>query len=74
MELQRKIRYVIILASLIIFCFQINTALHHLINKNTVDSTEHISISELDSPPVITICPRQKQNTEKLAEYGYSHL
>ena len=51
-----------------------NTALHHLMNEETVDSTEFISISDLESPPVITFCPRQGENKELLEEYGYGDL
>ena len=36
----------------------------------TVDSTENILISDLDSPPVITLCPRQEYDYEILDEWG----
>ena len=40
-------------------------------SKATVDSTEYIPITDLDSPPVITLCPRQEYDEEKLKEWGY---
>ena len=73
MEYQR-IRYFVILASLIIFCYQLNTALHHLMNVETVDLTEYIPISELDPPPVITLCPRIWGNSKILTNYGYKDM
>ena len=74
MELQRKIRYFVIVASLIIFLYQMNTALHNLMSNETVDSTEYIPISELDPLPVLTFCPRQKVNTQRIHEFGYSSV
>ena len=70
-KLQNSIRYIVILASLIIFCYQFNTALLHLIGKETVDSTEYIPLSDAKSLPVITICPRQGQDFTRLNEWGY---
>ena len=35
-------------------------------------ATEYISISDLDSPPVITLCPRQEYDSKLLGEWGYS--
>ena len=72
MESLRKIRFLLIFVSLIIFCYQLNTALQHLQSNDTVDSTEFIPISELDQPPVITFCPGQGSNLTRLAEYGYN--
>ena len=74
MGIQRKIRYFVILVSLIMFCYQLNTALQHLMDEGTVDSTDVISISDLEAPPVVTFCPRQGAWYEKLAELGYSNV
>ena len=73
MEIQNKVRYLVIAISLVIFCYQINTALHHLIGKQAVDSTEYIPITHLNPLPVITFCPRQGKDSEKLNEYGYMY-
>ena len=71
MENQRRIRYFVIFVSLIIFCYQVNTALYNVMSDDTVDSTEYINISNLESPPVITVCPRQSINKQILQEWGY---
>ena len=71
MDIVKQIRYFVIISSLIIFCYQFSRALHHLLGWETVDSTEHILVSHLDSPPVLTFCPRQDKNIEKFYEYGY---
>ena len=50
------------------------TALENLMSEPTVDSTEHISIMNLEAPPVITICPRQpitEETKQQLIELGY---
>ena len=48
------------------------TALHQILSQETVDSTDYIKISDLDSPPVITFCPRQIDIYKKdLGEWGY---
>ena len=73
MKVERKIRFFVILVSLIIFCYQIETAFYHLMSEATVDSTEYISISDLDSPPLITICPRQELNWQTTEEWGWGH-
>ena len=51
-----------------------HVALENLMSDDTVDSSEYIQISDLDSPPVITFCPRQKLNSEKVDELGYYYL
>ena len=71
MTLQRRIRYFVILVSVIIFCYQLKVALNNLMSDATVDSTEYIPISKLDSPPVITLCPRQGIDEAKIVELGY---
>ena len=68
MKMDSIIRNIVILSSLIIFCYQLYTALHNLMSNTSVDSTEKIPISDLEYPPLITICPRQKQSI--LAEWG----
>ena len=71
MEFQRRLRYIVIFVSLIIFCYQVKIALDNLISNDAVDSTENIPISDLDSPPVITFCPRQGVDDRKLKEWGH---
>ena len=71
MEFQSRIRYFVILVSLIIFCYQLNIALYHLLREDTVDSSEYIPISEMDSPPIITFCPRQGADSQKMFGLGY---
>ena len=48
-----------------------NIALHSLKEKVTVDSTEDVPISELETPPVITFCPQQEVDLDTLNEWGY---
>ena len=71
MTLEYKIRYFVILASLIIFCYQLNITLYHLLREDTVDTSEYIAISEMDSPPIITFCPRQGADSQKMHGLGY---
>ena len=59
------------MVSLGIFCYQINVALDNLMSKATVDSTEYIPISDLNSPPIITFCPKQAENRILLFKWGY---
>ena len=76
METQIALRYVVILASLIVFSYQVHTALTQVLSGDTVDSTEYIPISKLDPPPIITFCPRQTiinnliMNEQKYKEWG----
>ena len=74
MTLHSRIRYFIILVSVIIFCYQFKVALNNLKSKATVDSTEYVQISDLDSPPVITFCPRQPINEGRLMEWGWGAI
>ena len=71
MKLQRIIRYSVIVTSLCIFCFQMKVALDQLMGNETIDSSEHIPISDLEFPPVITFCPRQGENSKVLEDWGY---
>ena len=72
MEFQGRLRQIVIIVSLIIFCYQVKVALENLIGKETVDSSEYIKISELESPPVITFCPRQGEDFGKIKRmFGY---
>ena len=72
MKNQNRIRYLVIVVFLGIFCYQIKVALVKLMSNGTVDSTEYISISELDSPPVITFCPTQGVDWNALYKWGYN--
>ena len=74
MKFLRTTRYLVIVASIIIFFYQIKVALDNLMSENTLDSTENIHISDLDSTPVITFCPRQGEDTNKLDEWGFWNL
>ena len=71
---QKTVRHIVILISLVIFCYQLKVAFDNVLSNATVDSTEYIPISDLDSPPVITVCPRQGVDDERLYELGYSYI
>ena len=73
MELLKIIRNSVVVASLIIFCYQLYIALNNLMNEATVDSTENIPISNLDPLPLITFCPRQEVDL-KFQTTGYSSI
>ena len=73
MEFEGRIRHIVIIISLIIFSYQLKVALEQLIGKETVDSSENIKISELETLPVITFCPRQGPDLAKLRDFGYLH-
>ena len=72
MKIQNLIRNFVILASVIIFCYQLTTALNKLLSDATVDSSEEVPISELEYPPLITICPRQGKEWKSVEKWGYS--
>ena len=65
------IRYFVILVSLIAFCYQLIQALCRLMSNAVVDLTEDVPISDLNSPPIITVCPRQPVDHQKLVDLGY---
>ena len=74
MKFNNCIRYVVILISIFIFCYQISIAWKKLISKPTVDKTEYISITDLESPPIMTFCPRQHImdiSKKQLRKWGY---
>ena len=71
MKIQNLIRNFVILASVIIFCYQLTTALNKLLSDATVDSSEEVPISDLEYPPLITICPRQEKQWQSIKEWGY---
>ena len=54
-----------------ILFLKVNVAMNKLQSKHTVDSTQSLPISEMDQPPVITICPQNEQNEIFLQEAGY---
>ena len=73
MVLLQRIRYLVIVVSLVIFCYQIDVALYNLMSDDTVDSTEYIPISHLDPLPIITFCPRQEEDW-KNGEKGFASI
>ena len=74
MEIKSCFRYFVILASLIIFCYQLYTALNHLLSEATVDSTQYIPISHLKYPPLLTICPRQEKTWKNIEDWGWEEV
>ena len=48
-------------------------ALKNLKDDATVDSTEYIQVSDLDTPPTITFCPRQRVERQILIGLGYEN-
>ena len=72
MQIQRSIRYFVIVVSLIIFCYQMRVAIENLKSNATADSTENISISDINTSPVITFCPKQGADFDVLKEFGYT--
>ena len=49
-------------------------ALDNLMSNATVDSTEYIPISDLEAPPIITICPRQREDQQKLKQSSWGYF
>ena len=43
-------------------------------SNDAVDSTEYIPISDLESPPIITLCPRQGYYSKLLEWRGYASI
>ncbi len=63
------IRYIVLIISLAMFCFQLRIAVINLISPPTVDSTIEKDITEVDLP-IITICPYDQTNLTRLREIG----
>ena len=55
---------------LVAFCFQMYISINHLILPPVVVSIKNLKLTDID-PPMITICPVQQFDTEKLKSYGY---
>ena len=56
--------------SFLMFIWQASEAIANLMNPSAVDSTEGLSIEEID-PLLITICPLDQWNETLLNEFGY---
>ena len=59
----RALKWIILACALIMFFYQAKIAVNKLLNPPVVDSTEIISIAEVD-PPLITICPKYQISSE----------
>ena len=73
MEFNNFIRYLVILISITIFCYQINIAWETLLSTPTVDKTDYIPVTKqkVKDLPIITLCPRQTIDVKELEEMGY---
>ena len=54
------------------FCYQLNHANQNLMNPGTVDSSHERDITD-DDLPLVTICPTNQTNHNRLKELGYSN-
>ena len=64
------LRFIVISISLYYFSIQITIAFHNWMHPPTVDSTSERNLTEHDLP-VITACPTNQTNYEKLYSLGY---
>ena len=58
MRVFKIVRLIIILISISIFCFQMQTSLKKMMSVPTVDTSYSMSIDELDAYPMISVCPK----------------
>ena len=65
-----KVRILVILLAIIMFCIQFETAIKNLTNPPTVDSTYITELENIDLP-LITVCPTNQTNITALEESGY---
>ena len=70
MDLLKIIKCNVFLVSFAMFCYQLNIATLNLMNPPTVDSTNERSIT-VDDLPIVTICPTNQTNYNRLKELGY---
>ena len=61
----------VILISLVMFGFQMKISLENLFNPPIIVSEKKLSITEID-PPMLTICPLNQVDEEKLKSFGYA--
>ena len=65
-----KVRIIVILLAVIMFCIQFEIAINNLTNPPTVDST-YITELEIIDLPLITVYPTNQTNITALEESGY---
>ena len=70
MERSRFIRILVLLVSFTMFSIQMKGSLKNLINPPIVTTEERLSVEDID-PPLISICPVDQIDEEKLKNLGY---
>ena len=70
MNVPKAIRMLILVISFLMFIWQASVALSNLMDPPVVDSTEKLNIHDID-PQLITICPLDQFNLNKLNQFGY---
>ncbi len=68
----RGIKALVLIICLIAFGFQMHVSINQLISPPIVVSVGNLKLNEND-PPMITICPVNQFDPEKLKSYGYAH-
>ncbi len=66
----KLIKGIVLIASMVLFGIQLNTAIDNLFNPQTVDSTKEVDSKEVDLP-LITLCPTNQINKVVLRKFGY---
>ena len=72
MNVSKAFRMLILVFSFIMFLWQARIAVIQLMDPPVVDSTERLSIADIE-PLLITICPLEQWNIVKRNELGYMH-
>ena len=64
------LKKLILVFSTAMFIYQASVAIGKLVNPPIIDSTQRLSITNID-PPLITICPLNQINSTKFIQFGY---
>ena len=70
MNWHRVFKACILLFSVFMFSIQMETSLENLMNPPIVVSEKKLTLSEIE-PPMITICPSNQIDEEKLKTFGF---
>ena len=70
MDVLKILKFIVLLLSFVMFCYQLDIATMNLMDPPTVDSTYERAITDDDSP-MITICPTNQSINANLAKLGY---
>ena len=73
MKVAKAFRMLILVFSFLMFIWQASVAVSKLMDPPVVDSTERLTMADIE-PPLVTICHLGQWNTTKLRQYGYGDI